>query len=188
MKKRLIALMTAFVLGTSFAAATVMAEETKTMGEQTDASKEVKVTNSTGKTITGLALYSEEDGAFGENLILNGDVFVADETRVLYYTAPEGAEDTTEYMIQLTYDDYSTAEMHTVPLGDASEDGITLKATGDGFLFASYKSVSQDKETDTKMTEMAWLKENSDIDFSGTGEQEEYNAMAEGCLDNGLVE
>ena len=193
MKKRLAYLTTALILGATAAAggmgtvSAVFAEDSlKTIGEKTDDTLEVKVKNTTGKEIKGIAFYSEENEDFGENLLADGDAFAADEQRVLYYAPVESDEEIPGYVIRLTFADDKTVTLHEVKLSDVSEDGVALCATGDGIGYVSYKSVSEGKDVDTKRVELAYL--SYDDVSTGNGEDAEAGGMFEECMNDGLMD
>ena len=192
MKKRLAYLATALILGATTAAggmgtvSAVFAEDLKVIGEETGDTLEVKVKNSTGKEIKGIAFYSEEKEEFGENLLKDGDVLAADEQRVLYYLPSDSDEEIPAYVIRLTFADDKTVTLHEVKLSDASEDGFALCATGDGIGYVSYKSVSEGKDVDTKRVELAYL--SYDDVSTGNGEDSEAGGMFEECMNDGLMD
>ncbi len=192
MKKRFAYIAAAMMLGTTMTAGTmgtacaVYAEDSlKTVGEETQDAKSVKVKNTTGKAIKGVEFFSESDDAFGSNLLKDGDTFEADEQRVLYYVPVEDAEES-GYVIRITFGDDSTVTLHEVKFSDMSEDGFSIGATGDGIGYVAYKSVSEGKDVDTKRVELAYL--SYDDVSTGNGEDAEAGGMFEECMNDGLMD
>ena len=129
-------------------------EDLKTIGEKpeedTEGAFSVKLKNTTGKVITGVAVKNEKDEEYPDNFLKEEDKFEADEERVLWFDPNakdkenEGSKDTADdtaktdeksdgegkddaekeipkYNIQLTFEDGTTAEIHTFPFGDTEE-------------------------------------------------------------------
>lgn len=175
-------------------------EDLKTIGEKPEEDTEgvlsVKLKNTTGKVITGVAVKNEKDEEYPDNFLKEEDKFEADEERVLWFdpnakdkdnkdaaddtkdaseTEDTKTEDTKEddatktdekadgedkdaekeipkYNIQLTFEDGTTAEIHTFPFGDTEEAELHLE--GD-IAYLVFDSISQKKEFNTLETEKA---------------------------------
>lgn len=122
----------------------------------------VKLTNQTGKDISGFAVKTEQ--LEGENLLEAGDVFKNGETRELWFdaeaalkAAEEAADEnapeaTPEFLLALTMQDGSTQEVHAFPFGDA--DSCELRAEED-LTFLVYDSVSKKETVNTRDAEQA---------------------------------
>ena len=137
--------------------------------------------NLTGKVITGVTVKNEKDEEYPDNFLKEEDKFEADEERVLWfdpnakYKENEGSKDTADdttkteeksdgedkddaekeipkYNIQLTFEDGTTAEIHTFPFGDTEEAELHLE--GD-IAYLVFDSISQKKEFNTLETEKA---------------------------------
>ena len=176
----------------------------KTIGEKPEEDTEgvlsVKLKNTTGKVITGVAVKNEKDEEYPDNFLKEEDKFEADEERVLWFDPNakdkenEGSKDTADdtkdasetedtktddttaddtakteeksdgedkddaekeipkYNIQLTFEDGTTAEIHTFPFGDTEEAELHLE--GD-IAYLVFDSISQKKEFNTLETEKA---------------------------------
>ena len=160
-------------------------EDLKTIGEKpeedTEGALSVKLKNTTGKVITGVAVKNEKDEEYPDNFLKEEDKFEADEERVLWFDPNakdkenEGSKDTADdtaktdeksdgedkddaekeipkYNIQLTFEDGTTAEIHTFPFGDTEEAELHLE--GD-IAYLVFDSISQKKEFNTLETEKA---------------------------------
>lgn len=160
-------------------------EDLKTIGEKpeedTEGAFSVKLKNTTGKVITGVAVKNEKDEEYPDNFLKEEDKFEADEERVLWFDpnakdkenedSKDTADDTAKtdeksdgegkddaekeipkYNIQLTFEDGTTAEIHTFPFGDTEEAEIHLE--GD-IAYLVFDSISQKKEFNTLETEKA---------------------------------
>lgn len=64
-------------------------KEVKTLGQKSKDSKSLKMTNNTGKKITGFETKSSSEESFSDNLLENGDAVKNKEERTLYYTTKE---------------------------------------------------------------------------------------------------
>ena len=140
-----------------------------------------KLKNLTGKVITGFVVKNEKDEEYPDNFLTEEDKFEADEERVLWFDPNakdkenEGSKDTADdtakteeksdgedkddaekeipkYNIQLTFEDGTTAELHTFPFGDTEEAELHLE--GD-IAYLVFDSISQKKEFNTLETEKA---------------------------------
>ena len=149
--------------------------------EDTEGVFSVKLKNLTGKVITGVTVKNEKDEEYPDNFLKEEDKFEADEERVLWFDPNakdkenEGSKDTADdtakteeksdgedkddaekeipkYNIQLTFEDGTTAEIHTFPFGDTEEAELHLE--GD-IAYLVFDSISQKKEFNTLETEKA---------------------------------
>ena len=157
-------------------------EDLKTIGEKPGGDIEgvfsAKLKNLTGKVITGFAVKNEKDEEYPDNFLTEEDKFEADEERVLWFDpnaevkadgnteeknqdAAEKTEDENKdedekeipkYDIQLTFEDGTTAELHTFPFGDTEEAELHLE---DEVAYLIFDSISQKKEYNTLETEKA---------------------------------
>ena len=66
-----------------------MKKGVKTIGQKSEDSKSLKITNSTGKKITVFETKSSSEENFSDNLLENGDVVKNKEERTLYYEVKE---------------------------------------------------------------------------------------------------
>ena len=141
--------------------------ELKTIGEKAEGETvfTVKLMNRTGKDITGMAVKGAKEEEYPENMLTEGDVFVQDEKRILYYDAAavieaNEAENNVDenrplikpiYNIQVTFADETVQELHSFPFGDAEE--VTL-CQGEEVLYITYTSVAEGTEFNTEEAEL----------------------------------
>ena len=147
--------------------------ELKTIGQEDKEAFKVEVKNATGKNIKGVAIKLTDEEAYPENMLEEGDVFADQESRNLYYKAPEKNEnedvteesETTEndgtedekvleqgYDVQLTFEDDSTAELHAFPFGDIEKGDLCY---ADDVAYLTYTSIESKEQIDTKEAELA---------------------------------
>lgn len=136
-------------------------EELIAIGEEKDSEYQVKVTNKTGKTITAVSVKSSDETEYPVNMMAEGDVFKAEESRLLCYTAPEPVANpdaaptdkvlTPAYDVQLTYEDGTIAVLHGFPFGDIDEGELFMEEVA----YIKYTSVATKSQVDTKGTEEA---------------------------------
>ena len=147
--------------------------ELKAIGQEDKEAFKVEVKNATGKNIKGVAIKLTDEDAYPENMLEEGDVFADQESRNLYYKAPEKNEnedvteesETTEndgtddekvleqgYDVQLTFEDDSTAELHAVPFGDIEKGNLCY---ADDVAYLTYTSIESKEQIDTKEAELA---------------------------------
>ena len=147
--------------------------ELKTIGKEDKEAFKVEIKNATGKTIKGIAIKQTDEESYPENMLEDGDVFTDQESRNLYYKAPEDTtkeiEENTEdmaaesekaqekeleqgYDIQLTFEDDSTAELHAFPFEDIEKGEICYE---DDVAYLTYTSVASKEELNTKEAELA---------------------------------
>ena len=147
--------------------------ELKTIGKEDKEAFKVEIKNATGKTIKGIAIKQTDEESYPENMLEDGDVFTDQESRNLYYKAPEDTTKETEentedmaaesekaqekeleqgYDIQLTIEDDSTAELHAFPFEDIEKGEICYE---DDVAYLTYTSVASKEELNTKEAELA---------------------------------
>ena len=147
--------------------------ELKVIGQEDKEAFKVEVKNATGKNIKGVAIKLTDEDAYPENMLEEGDVFADQESRNLYYKAPEKNEnedvteesETTEndgtddekvleqgYDVQLTFEDDSTAELHAFPFGDIEKGNLCY---ADDVAYLTYTSIESKEQIDTKEAELA---------------------------------
>jgi hypothetical protein len=147
--------------------------ELKTIGKEDKEAFKVEIKNATGKTIKGIAIKQTDEESYPENMLEDGDVFTDQESRNLYYKAPEDTTKETEentedmaaesekaqekeleqgYDIQLTFEDDSTAELHAFPFEDIEKGEICYE---DDVAYLTYTSVASKEEINTKEAELA---------------------------------
>ena len=147
--------------------------ELKTIGKEDKEAFKVEIKNATGKTIKGIAIKQTDEESYPENMLEDGDVFTDQESRNLYYKAPEDTTKETEentedmaaesekaqekeleqgYDIQLTFEDDSTAELHAFPFEGIEKGEICYE---DDVAYLTYTSVASKEELNTKEAELA---------------------------------
>ena len=147
--------------------------ELKTIGKEDKEAFKVEIKNATGKTIKGIAIKQTDEESYPENMLEDGDVFTDQESRNLYYKAPEDTTKETEentedmaaesekaqekeleqgYDIQLTFEDDRTAELHAFPFEDIEKGEICYE---DDVAYLTYTSVASKEELNTKEAELA---------------------------------
>ena len=141
--------------------------ELKTIGEKAEGENvfAVKLTNSTEKDITGIAVKGSKEDEYPENMLEEGDVFVQGEKRILYYDAAavieaNKAENEVDenrplirpiYNIQVTFADETVQELHSFPFGDAEEAEV---CQGEEVLYITYTSLAEGTEFNTEEAEL----------------------------------
>ena len=129
----------------------------KTIGEESEDAYHVELTNSTGQNIISVAIYNSVSDEYSENLLEEGDPFIAQETRILYCPKVEEEADadeenpdekltTTEYDIEIQLEDESTYVLHAFPF-EAMEKGEII--VEDDIAYITYGEYS------TKEAELA---------------------------------
>ena len=181
-------------------------EELPAIGTESADAIKVKLTNKTGKDITGVAVKNMDSEAWSDNLLADDDSFTDKEKRYLYYTPDASEENSTEseegeiltyagYDIQLTFADETTMTLHALSLEDIKEGEILL---ADDVCYVSYESVATGETLDTKDAEIA-VKEQEEAEAQAAAEaaaaaaaaQQATEAPAAGgddeCLGDGLT-
>lgn len=137
-------------------------EKLEVIGVEKDSEFQVKLTNSTAKNITGVSVKSSDEAEYPANMLKESDVFEDKESRLLCYTAPKAAEAPADakatdkvlepaYDIQLTFEDGTTAVLHSFPFGDVEEGEICMEDVA----YLKYTSVASKEKVDTKGAEQA---------------------------------
>lgn len=137
-------------------------EELKTIGDNTgsETAFEVKLTNSTEKDITAFAIKDSTEESYPDSVLSEGDAFKAKEERILYFEPEEDdTEYETEYTVELTFDDGTTAELHQFPFGDIEEGEIKLE---DDTAYIVYTSLETKEEVNTLEDELAVSEESQE--------------------------
>ena len=99
-------------------------KEVKTIGQKSEDSKSLKITNSTGKKITVFETKSSSEENFSDNLLENGDVVKNKEERTLYYEVKES--DKLDVKIGLQDED-KTFVFKDVDTTDVKKVDVSLK-------------------------------------------------------------
>ena len=149
--------------------------EEKTIGKKPETDKDaegvfsLKFKNLTGKVITGVTVKNEKDEKYPDNFLEKDDKFAADEERTLWFDpnaakdeaantdtaedkGTEAAEEVQKYDMQITFEDETTATLHTLPFGDTEEAELHLE--GD-VAYIIFDSKDLKKSVNTKETEQA---------------------------------
>lgn len=134
--------------------------ELKTIGTASDADGvyKVDVTNETGKAITSITYKFDDEEAWGNNLLADGDSFAADEERLMYVdlssrpdaVSKASTDGTLTYpaiAVEITLEDGTVADLHEFPL-----DGVqNLAIKTDGTVY--YVEYTLDGATDAVSTQ-----------------------------------
>ena len=99
-------------------------KEVKTLGQKSEDSKSLKITNSTGKKITVFETKSSSEENFSDNLLENGDAVKNKEERTLYYDVKEN--DKLDVKIGLQDED-KTFVFKDVDTTDTKKVDVSLK-------------------------------------------------------------
>ena len=197
--------------------------EEKTIGKKPETDKDaegvfsLKFKNLTGKVITGVTVKNEKDEKYPDNFLEKDDKFAADEERTLWFDpnaakdeaantdtaedkGTEAAEEVQKYDMQITFEDETTATLHTLPFGDTEEAELHLE--GD-VAYIIFDSKDLKKSVNTKETEQALAPkpsydydEDYDYDYSyDEGDDGDYDDSGDsaaeggddGCLDNAIL-
>lgn len=119
--------------------------------------------------ITGVTVKNEKDEKYPDNFLEKDDKFAADEERTLWFDpnaakdeaantdtaedkGTEAAEEVQKYDMQITFEDETTATLHTLPFGDTEEAELHLE--GD-VAYIIFDSKDLKKSVNTKETEQA---------------------------------
>ncbi|MDD7219153.1 MAG: hypothetical protein PUI16_04070 [Clostridia bacterium] len=142
-------------------------EELKTIGEEKADIFKVKIKNLTGKVITGVSVKNEKDDKYPDNFLKDGDKFEKGEERILWFDPAVKDEKETDkaseqdakqekeipkYNLQFTFEDETTAEIHTFPFGDT--EAVELKLEGET-AYLVFDSISLKESVNTLKTEQA---------------------------------
>ena len=172
-------------------------EETfKAIGTEKEAENVVcvKLKNSTGKNITGVAVKLAEDEEFPVNMLTEKDVFEINEERNLFYETVSDANKETEseetgedeklltpgYDIQITFEDETVKVLHAFPFEDIKEGELQLE---DDVAFVKYESISTKQVVSTKEAELV-IKQ-ADEEAAAAQEAEETVYVEDNSWDDG---
>ena len=151
-------------------------EEEKTIGKKPETDKDaegvfsLKFKNLTGKVITEVTVKNEKDEKYPDNFLEKDDKFAADEERTLWFDPNADTEDAAEtaddkdteeasetsepevqkYDMQITFEDGTTATLHTLPFGDTEEAELHLEGE---VAYIVFDSKDLKKSVNTKETE-----------------------------------
>lgn len=126
-------------------------DESKIIGENEPDAFSVNLTNNTGKEIKEVKISEDESFDDKVNLVQKDDVFEKDEEETLCYLPETNNEDnTSSYNVQLTFDDDTTAVVHTFPFGDIESGEIRLE---ENVAYLVFDAVSLNKEVNTLESE-----------------------------------
>lgn len=137
-------------------------EELPAIGTESADAIKVKLTNKTGKDITGVAVKNMDSETWSDNLLTDEDAFADKEKRYLYYTPDASEENSTEseegeiltyagYDILLTFADDTTMTLHALSLEDIKEGEILI---AEDVCYVSYESAATGEKMDTKESEL----------------------------------
>lgn len=138
-------------------------ETYQTVGNKTEDSYEIKMTNKTGKEITSMAVKRSDEEAYPSSMLGSDKKVAADETILFYYT-PEpqkevvvegdselaGAQINLSYSLSLGFGDGTSAELSTFAVEDMKDAEICME---DEVYFFTYTSISEETEISTKERE-----------------------------------
>ena len=172
--------------------------EEKTIGKKPETDKDaegvfsIKFKNLTGKAITGVAVKNEKDEKYPDNFLEKDDKFAADEERTLWFdpnaakdeektetadtkdtaeTKDSGAaEEVQKYDMQITFEDGTTAILHTLPFGDTEEAELHLEGE---VAYIVFDSKNLKKSVNTKETEQALAPKPTEAPAQETSSQTE---------------
>ena len=201
-------------------------EELKKIGEKTDDCIAFKLKNGTDKRITGLAIKASDETEFPENMMEADDAFELKEKKKVYFaketdeTTEENTDEVSEdaaptYDLHLTFEDGTTADVHSVEIEDLGTLTIREK---EGIVYGTYKLKSTKEKKSTYDTEKAiadqaaadaaaaqaaadqaaaaqqtesydYSYDNNDYsyDYGGGDDYSGGDDGGDGCLDNGLL-
>ena len=185
-------------------------EEEKTIGKKPETDKDaegvfsLKFKNLTGKVITEVTVKNEKDEKYPDNFLEKDDKFAADEERTLWFDPNADTEEASEpevqkYDMQITFEDGTTATLHTLPFGDTEEAELHLEGE---VAYIVFDSKDLKKSVNTKETEQALAPKPTEAPAQQTSSQtEDYSyddygyddsgdsdgGSDDGCLDNAIL-
>ena len=171
-------------------------EEEKTIGKKPETDKDaegvfsLKFKNLTGKVITEVTVKNEKDEKYPDNFLEKDDKFAADEERTLWFDPNADTEDAAEtaddkdteeasetsepevqkYDMQITFEDGTTATLHTLPFGDTEEAELHLEGE---VAYIVFDSKDLKKSVNTKETEQALVPKPTEAPAQQTSSQTE---------------
>lgn len=168
-----------------------MKKEVKTIGQKSEDSKSLKITNSTGKKITVFATKSSSEENFSDNLLENGDAVKDKEERTLYYTTKENDKLDVKVGLQgedktFVFKDVDTTDTKKVDVslkGDEVNLDVTKKDGSTATLTPSEDSVKteEEKKDESEVKQEEKKEETAKADSSNksnTSESKKENATA----------
>ncbi len=141
----------------------------------------VSLLNLTGQDITGFSVRESASEEFGENLLPEGEVYLADEVRDFYYDL-NGKELPVSCDIQIVTGDGTAYVLHSFPFFDIYEGRLCFQ---DEALFLEYVSPWTGKEVVTRTAELKILeaerleKEKEEAERKAAEEEEAARKAAE---------
>ena len=132
--------------------AEITGEKQVVLGEKTETSYEVSMTNATGRPVTAVQLKSNLDEDFKETLLEKDDVFEADETYILYCEKQSDEKKDLTYDLKITFTETESYVIHEIPFTDLKDSAMKICAQ-DGVAYLEYTDVKTDKEVNTKEAE-----------------------------------
>ena len=159
-------------------------EEEKTIGKKPETDKDaegvfsLKFKNLTGKVITEVTVKNEKDEKYPDNFLEKDDKFAADEERTLWFDPNADTEEASEtsepevqkYDMQITFEDGTTATLHTLPFGDTEEAELHLEGE---VAYIVFDSKDLKKSVNTKETEQALAPKPTEAPAQQTSSQTE---------------
>ena len=168
----------------------------KTIGKKPETDKDaegvfsLKFKNLTGKVITEVTVKNEKDEKYPDNFLEKDDKFAADEERTLWFDPNADTEDAAEtaddkdteeasetsepevqkYDMQITFEDGTTATLHTLPFGDTEEAELHLEGE---VAYIVFDSKDLKKSVNTKETEQALAPKPTEAPAQQTSSQTE---------------
>ncbi len=129
-------------------------EEYKLIGTHEMADYEIKVTNRTSHEIKSVVVAERDTEWNTGNLLADGDVYAAAETRILCFKPDERADAPAErkFNVALTFEDDSVHTLHEFPFDKISECDIMFE---DDVIFLAYEDVVTGAPVTTKALEIA---------------------------------
>lgn len=142
----------------------------------------IHLTNQTGMEITNFAM---EDGAqySEENMLEDGDPFVAEEERILYVDTNQAQEDGDEmpsYVVSITVEGDMVYQMHVFPYEDMTDAKLCLE---EGIAYLMYTDIETQEEVSTAeeeravQAELAAQAEAAEAEAARQAEEEAQNAV-----------
>ena len=144
----------------------------KQIGEKTKGALKARLTNATGKDIKAFAIKEDSAEEFTENMLAEEEVLAQGEVGILYY-APENEtadEEEAAYVLRLTFEDDTTADIHEFSFSKMKKARIRLK---EGTAYLVYKDGEEKISTLEAEQELAKAEETAAQDAGGVIEYED---------------
>jgi len=123
------------------------------IGTKEEGALKTEITNTTENDIVSIKIKTAEETEYTQELLSDGDIFTAGETRTLFFK-PRQSEDETadsQLALQITMKDSTgtevTAEIDPFPLADMSKGEIVIE---DAVTFLNYKNLAGEEATTKK--------------------------------------